>query len=184
MCHNIRFHLGEYPHVSAKMCLGECADGSQIGRTYGLKCTCSCFWAFLRPSQVSSSEFYRALNHPQPPSYAPDVSSAMCMNKLSKSKRFSHEYRRIQYCFACFSRSCFSLVYFSVRYTSSHVNPSPKRAVNTDMPTIKRVSDHMTRMDRAQSDAIRGWWSDGLLLSYVSCLPIFTFGVSIYETEK
>ena len=37
MCHNIRFHLGEYPHVSAKMCLGECADGSQIGRTYGLK---------------------------------------------------------------------------------------------------------------------------------------------------
>ena len=38
ICHNIRFHLGEYPHVSAKMCLGECADGSQIGRTYGLMC--------------------------------------------------------------------------------------------------------------------------------------------------
>ena len=37
MCHNIRFHLGEYPHVSAKIRLGECADGSQIGRTYGLQ---------------------------------------------------------------------------------------------------------------------------------------------------
>ena len=99
----------------------------------------------------------------------------MCMNKLSKSKRFSHEYRRIQYCFACFSRSCFSLVYFSVRYTSSHVNPSPKRAVNTDMPTIKRVSDHMTRMDRAQSDAIRGRWSLEWWTLVVRCFLLADF---------
>ena len=36
MCHNIRFRLGEYSYVSAKMCLGACADGSQFGRTYDL----------------------------------------------------------------------------------------------------------------------------------------------------
>ena len=65
MCHNIRFHLGEYPHVSAKMRLGECADGSQIGRTYALMSVpllCSGFiavegakWSSPRSCHVSTN---------------------------------------------------------------------------------------------------------------------------------
>ena len=45
--------------------------------------------------------------------------------------------------FVCLSMSAFSLMYFSVLYTSSQVRPSPRRAVQMDITRIKMASAHI-----------------------------------------
>ncbi len=53
----------------------------------------------------------------------------------------------------CFSTSSFSFWYFSVRYTSNHVRPSPRKAVHTDMNKMTKQSVHILSRGDCEKEA-------------------------------